>query len=439
LSEHLTSEKLEELLAGRLSRREARSIVAHLVQSCEACIPALQPPPAEEEAYDEAISAAIESVQALDRERTDAITWLGGYLGRQYSYFNLPLWRRRQLATWGFCDVLLRASIALRHDYPAQMVHLAEIAVAASRMVPFPAVAPDREPRPGVLPRLKDLEARACAELANAYRVADNFPRAELAIDRAFGCFHVGTGNPLLFARLHDLAASLYASQRRFDEAFACVAEAYSSYSAVGDRHAAGRVLVKAGVFSLWAGKPEVAAERLLQGLQVIDRDRDPDLVFRALHNLLLAMVELGDLDEARAHLTRMQPLYAARCGRLDGARLRWTTGRLALRLEVFEIAERELTGARMSFAEHGMPYHSAVAGLELAALWFRQGETAKVQGIVGDLVRALGRALKREALAAILVLHKALQRERASLELIESTAGALERLSDRAARSRRA
>src|SRR5947209_13255628 len=117
LSQHLTSEMLGELLAGRLSRREARSVVAHLVQSCEVCIASFQIPPVEEEAYERAISAAFEAVQ-LDRERAAAIAWLGGYLGRQ-SYFGLPLWRRKELASWGFCDVLLRASSALRRDFPA--------------------------------------------------------------------------------------------------------------------------------------------------------------------------------------------------------------------------------------------------------------------------------------------------------------------------------
>jgi tetratricopeptide (TPR) repeat protein len=439
LSEHLTSEKLEALLAGRLRRHEARSIVAHLVRSCEVCVPVLQPQPADEEEYDRAISAAMEAARTLDRERADAIAWLSGYLSRKsYFFFKLPLWKRRELATWGFCDVLLRASVALRHDYPAQMVHLAEVAVAASRMVRFPKVAPERKPRPGVLPRFKDLEARACAELANAYRVADNFPRAELAMNRAFGCFHVGTRDPLLFARLNDVAASLYAAQRRFDEAFACVAEAYSTYSALGDHHAAGRVLVGAGVFSRWAGKPEIAVQRLLQGVQAIDRNRDPELVFWALHNLLLVMVDLGELDEARAHLTSLQPLYEARGRRVIDARLRWTVGRLALNLEVFDVAEKELTAARQFFAEQGMPYHSAVTGLELAALWFRQGETAKVKGIVGNLVRVLGRALQREALAAILVLKKALQREHASVELIESTASALERFAASAGRGKK-
>src|SRR5262249_48938238 len=192
------------------------------------------------------------------------IAWLGGYLGRQFSYFNLPLWRRLQLATWGFCDVLLRASNALRRDYPAEMVHLAEIAVAASRLVPFPPVAPTQARRHGVLKRFKDLESRACAELANAYRVADKLPRAELALNRAFGCFHVGTGDPLLLARLNDVAASLYASQRRFNEAFSCVTQAYSIFRSSGDRHSAGRVLISAGVFSRWAGNPELGNERVL-------------------------------------------------------------------------------------------------------------------------------------------------------------------------------
>lgn len=433
MSEHLTSEELAELLAGWLGRREARSIVAHLVQSCEVCIEALQPRPVEEDAYEEAISAAFEKVRARERERAAAVDWLGEYLGagRRSSYFKLPLSRRRQLATWGFCDVLLRASYALRRDFPSEMVHLAEIAVAASRLVPFPAVVPERSRRHLVLARFKDLEARASAELANAYRVADDLPRSEQAIHRAFECFHRGTGDPLLLARLNDVAASLFASQRRFAEAFACLAEAYSLFRVARDRHSAGRILISVGLFSGYAGDLEVAVERLYQGLCEIDRNRDPDLVFRALHNLVLFTVDLGDLREARQLLLLMQPIYAVRGKLLDRARLKWTEGRIAVELEILDEAEAALLEAKEFFVVAGLPYKAALTGLELAAVWFRQGKTAKVRGIVGELVGAFGRVgVQREALAAVLVLHNALLRERASLELIERTATALLRLS---------
>src|SRR5262249_180178 len=74
-----------------------------------------------------------------------------------------------------------------------------------------------------------------------AYGVADNLPRSEQALDHAFGCFYRGSGDPLLLARLNDVAASLYAAQRHFDAAFDCLAEAYSLFRRAGDRHGAGR------------------------------------------------------------------------------------------------------------------------------------------------------------------------------------------------------
>src|SRR5436305_3889121 len=127
---------------------------------------------ATEEAYDQAISAAFEVVRVRAREIDEAKRWLEDYLrgGRRTPFLELPLHQRKRLSTWGFCTVLLRASNTLRRDYPAQMVELAEIAVEASRLVPLV---------PYGLRRVRDLEARAWGELANAYRVADDLPRPE--------------------------------------------------------------------------------------------------------------------------------------------------------------------------------------------------------------------------------------------------------------------
>jgi tetratricopeptide (TPR) repeat protein len=422
LSGHLAPEQFEKMLAGKLSRREKRSLMAHLLAGCEDCKAALHPGPQPEQAYDRPILAAFETVRAQAREAAEAKRWLATYLqgGRRTPFLELPRYRRKQLATWGFCSMLLRASYALRRDYPAQMVELAEIAVEASRLVPL---------APFGLRQVRDLEARALGELANACRVADDLPRAEKFLVGAFERVQWGTGDPLLLARLHDLAASLFTYQRRFEDASRSLEEAYGLFMGSGDRHAGGRVLIKVGILSFYAGDVESAWERFYQGLKQLDRRRDADLVFLALHNYLHATVDLGDFREARPLLQDLRPLYTLRAKRTDEIRLTWTEGRIAVALEDFAAAELALKQSKDEFARAGLFYHAAGAGLELAAVWFQQGKTAEVKEIVGELVATFARVrVQREALAALLVLNKALVREAASLELIQRTCAAVQR-----------
>jgi tetratricopeptide (TPR) repeat protein len=416
LSGHLTSEQIGKLLAGTLSRKEARPVVAHLFTCCDTCLAALSPEPATEEDFDQPISATFEVVLGRTREIAKAKRWLEDYLlgGRRVAFLDLPLFQRKRLSTWDFCLVLLQASNSLRRDYPAQMIELAEIAVEASRLVPL---------APYGLRKVRDLEARAWGELANAYRVADDLARSESALRRAFERFDRGTGDPLLLARLHDLAASLFIARRRFEDASRSLDIAYALFTDSRDRHAAGRVLISAGRLAAHLSDLEAACVRLYKGLKQIERRRDPDLVFLTLHNLLLYTFELGHFAEAWQLLQEMRPLYSMRAKRIDQTRLIWMEGRIAVALEKFEEAELALKQTKEEFQRAGLFYHAAVAGLELAAVWFRQGQTSQVKGIVGELVASFGRVrVQREALAALVMLQQALAQERASLQLIEET-----------------
>ncbi len=421
MSEHLTSTSVADLLEGRLTRRAARAVVAHMFQGCEACAAALLPRPAEHE-YEGAIDSAFATARARVREGAEAERWLAFYIssGRR-PFSSFPVRQKRRIASWSLCETLLQLSHALRKDYPQEMVHFAEIAVEVASLVSW---------LPYRLEQLRDLEARAWGELANAYRVADELPLAESALEQAYERCRVGTGEPLLLARLDDVAASLFASQRRFEEAFRCLEKARALFLQAGDRHRAGRTLISMGLFSGYDGRPEAAVQLLTDGLNEIDRDRDPDLVYRALQNVVLVTEQQGDFEQARNYLTLLIPIADVRAGRLDRLKLRWIEGRLAAGLGDFASAEQIFAQAKRAFERAGLFYHAAGTGLDLAAVWFRQGRTAEVKGLVGELVTAFSRVqVEREAIAALLMLHKALARDRATFELIQQASAALERL----------
>jgi tetratricopeptide (TPR) repeat protein len=428
LSEHLTSTRVADLLAGRLPRRAARSVVAHLLQGCEPCAAALLPRPAAEHEYEGAIDSAFATARARVRERAEAERWLAFYIssGRR-SFSNFPASRKRRIASWSLCEALLQLSHALRKDYPQEMVHFAEIAVQVASLVPW---------LPYRLEQLRDLEARAWGELANAYRVADELPQAESALEQACERCRAGTGDPLLLARLDDIAASLFAAQRRFKEAYRSLEKARALFLRAGDRHRAGRTLISMGLFFGYDGHPDTAIQLITDGLNEIDRNREPDLVYHSLHNIVFFTVDLGDFEKAHEFLIALRQLSKFRAGEMDVLKLSWPEGRIAIGLGDLEAAERIFCGAKEAYQKAGLVFKAALAGLELAAVWFRQGKTAEVKGLVGELVTTFSRVkVEREAIAALLMLHKALARDRATFDLLRQASAALERLAGKPGR----
>ena len=438
MSEHPCREKLEGFLLNSLPAAEVKATVTHLLGGCDHCrdemaplatamfTPAATPTPqlsvAEEASYDGAISAAFAT--ALEHERA---LMLDREAGEQKAEEMLRAWRQSaavalpETATWGFCDALIEKSRSLRHADPAGMLYLANQARFAVNRLDSEAYGAER---------YADIQARAWAELANAYRVNDDLTQAEAAMTRALELRARGTGDPLLYARIADLNASLLCYQRRFKEAFRMLDLAYAIHRRHSDAHEVGRVLILKGLYTAFAGRPEEGLQLLVRGLTMIDRARDAYLVFQALHNILLLRVELGDYEDARRQLQRMRPLYAAHASWLDIVKLHRIEGEIASGLGDLVTAEATFQQIRQDFEDAGRGYLAALTSLDLASVWLRQGRTAEVRGLVAEVLttfRALG--AEREALSALHMLQDALEREQAVLEVLRLTGGILRRL----------
>ncbi|MFL6262582.1 MAG: hypothetical protein ACJ76Y_23025 [Thermoanaerobaculia bacterium] len=435
---HPRREALEGLLLSRLPAPEAKAAVSHLLGGCERCQDELSPlatamftPDAapephlsgpEEDAYDLAISAAF--TRALTRERelaSDRET------SRRKAEEIVRALRRAEApalpdgpVSWGLCEVLLEQSRELRHTDPASMLVLANLArLAADRLDPQ-AHGDQRT----------DMQARAWAELANAYRITDDFPQAEAAMACALDLRAQGTGDPLLYARVADLNASLLCDLRRFKEAFRMLDLAYAIHRRHSDAHEVGRTLILKGLYTGYAGQPEEGLQLLVQGLPMIDRGRDSKLVFHTLHNILLFRVELGEYEAAQRQLQRMRPLYASHAAWLDLVKLHRLEAEIAAGMGDLVTAEATFQQIRQDLDDAGLVYQASLVSLDLAGVWLRQGRTAEVRGLVTEMMatfRVLG--TEREALSALHLLRDALERDQATLDVVRLVSGILRRL----------
>jgi tetratricopeptide (TPR) repeat protein len=438
MSEHPRRETLEGFLQGNLPAGEIKSTVTHLLAGCDSCraemtplattmftpegAPVPQLSAQEETSYDLAISAAF--ARALEHERTlrlerEAAERKAEEILHAILRSEAPTLEEGVLS-WGFCETLIEKSLSLRFTDRKGMLHLANLArLAADRLDPE-AYGEERR---------ADMQARTWGELANAYRVNDDFAQAEAAMACALDLRFRGTSDPLLYARIADLNAALLCDQRRFREAFQMLDLAYAIRRRYSGTHEVGWVVILKGLYTGYAGRPEEGLQLLVRGLSMIDRARDSKLVFQTLHNILLFRVELGDYEQARRQLKRMRPLYARAVGP-ELNKLHWIEGQIAAGLGDLVTAEATFQQIRQDFEESGLGYEAALVTLDLAGVWLRQGRTSEVRRTVSELIasfRALG--VEREALSALHMLQEALERDQATLEILRLVSGILRRL----------
>ena len=330
-----------------------------------------------------------------------------------------------QSQSWGLCESLLARSRACRHNDPEQMLLLAERAVS---------IASDLDAMEYGRELVADMRARALAELANAYRVADDLEAAERAMRRAVEWSAQGTQDPLLLARVMDLTASLRGAQRRFPEALGLLQAVYALYERHGDRHNAGRALISKGLFTSYNNDPERAIGLLSAGISMLQPAADPKLVLSAIHNLIGFMADCGRFRQAQRLLRRCRDAYFAAADRLSLLRLCWLEGRIAFGLGHLRRAEKSLVQARQQFEQAGLLNQAALISLDLAAVWLSQGKNAHTRRLIEEMMTVFrAQRIAREVLAALILLKESFDKSQSSpVELLRAITGYLKQVESR-------
>jgi tetratricopeptide (TPR) repeat protein len=435
LNDHPQPAALEAFLRADLPGAEMQRVFLHLMSGCPVCRAAMSPlstgffrpslmePRAESSEYDFPIARAIRATlqQAAEgpaREPAPAEPAAARFLDRP-----LPLASRPAAGALGRdrCEALLEAARGLRHRDPEGMVMVATYAAE---------VADRLGARDGSQSEIADLQARAWAELANARRITGDLPGAEADLERALTRAEQGTNDPLLLARIMDLTASLYRATGRFAEAHRLLDGVYTLYRERGDLHLAGRARIAKGISVGTGGDPGTAIGLLGEGLATVDSQRDPLLILAAVHNLIVFLVDAGLDAEGERLILATRPLYTRWADSMHLLKLDWIAGRIAVGRGDTARAAQLFAAVRQAFAERQMPFTAAEVAMDQAALWLEQGQTAAVRELVEDLLvtfRVLG--LRREAIAALLLLREAMQAERLTFALLKQATAQFQRL----------
>jgi tetratricopeptide (TPR) repeat protein len=329
--------------------------------------PPAEPRP-EESAYDSAIDRAFRTARRLTRRWDED----QGRLARGLSWVRekkgllseLSPAQSRTILPWIRVEILLQLSFEVRHRDPARMLDLARHAQEVADRIETAPYGPEF---------LVDLRTRAWAELANALRVNELYRQAEATLLQARALLERGSGDLLLQARIDDIEGSLRKDQRLYREAGALMDEAHGTYLKIGERHLAGRVLIKKGLCLRLAGRPSEAVQVLREALDLLDGGLDPKLVASARHNLLDSLVDAGRLAEAEQVLFESDLRQAFAEEPQSLLRLCWVEGKLLARRGRLADATRVLAEVRAGFREQGLHYVAAVAGADQTALLLRQ------------------------------------------------------------------
>jgi tetratricopeptide (TPR) repeat protein len=362
-----------------------RRLAQHLMAGCQRCLarlqPALSPNPTEDDAYAASWERAVAAVRpvaaqaAAERGRKEE----GMALVRAKGLGRLkPAERDVFRGSTAEVEILLELSFEERFRAPNEMLKLAQRADrAAGRLIPG-------NPFPASL--LSDLQARVAAELANAERVNEFFLRSSEAIAKARVLLKQGTGDLMVQARVDDSEASLLRDQRHLGKAEILLDRAYRAYMRVGERHKAGRILIKKGYTRRLADKPVEAAALLRRAIRLLDATLDPQALAAAQHTLLDCLVDAGQFREAKEVFLQSGLRQAFAGDPLNLLRVDWIEGKIYCGRKRFEDAARVLLKVRDGFRAKGLEYVAAVAAVDLAKVYLQAGKLGELRALAVEL-----------------------------------------------------
>lgn len=422
--DHPSGEELAALGRESLPETRQREVLRHLLLAgCRECLaagppelsvllgvtsarrlPALEPAPEEEAAYDAAIERAAARPLALARHLREQRAQADLALKRLAAGRKLP----STLGTLANLWTLLDRSWQLRFDDPKEMLALARFAVQTSHQLDLAFYG---------LEWVRDFQARAEADLGNAFRVANQFREADWHLGHARHLFEQGTGDPLLEVRLLEFEASLLAQLGRFGPAAQKLRQMLAFHEGRGDRHLVGYTLVKLGVYAAYEGRLDLGVRRLQQSLEMIDAVRDPGLACAAAYNLVIFLVDGGRTAEAKKWRLVHSRHLSHPGGRINQIKLRDLEGRFAAGEGNYKRAEAIFREVREGFAETGLPSLAGIAMLDLTASLLAQGRAREAEQTAAEAAKLFSAlSIRREALQSVILLRDAFRMRSATV-----------------------
>jgi tetratricopeptide (TPR) repeat protein len=312
--------------------------------------------------------------------------------------------------TWGLCVYLLQQSKEACLSDARRATELAILAVRIALVLPKESYHPDW---------VQDLQARAFAYLANAFKVANELTAADLAFADAERRF--SWHSPLVEAELLTIKSSLRREQRRYTEALEAAAAALKIYRDLGDRRGAlSCQLLQAKVYRE-TGDPLSACDVLRTAASGASLSDDPRLFSMVQANFVTCLAEAGRYEEAQQRLPQAKEFYRLHGRDTDRLRLHWTEALVLDGLSRIEEAETSLRALQQEFLDRRMPLDATLVSLDLAVVLLKSEKADALKTLAAELLPIFeSRGLTTEAIVAytLLQLQRAVEGRTFTLQL---------------------
>ena len=431
MTAHIEREQFDRFYRGELSREERKSVVRHLYSRCVECAPKARAAWNETlgakrgrrrpEEYQEVLSNVVETARTryaqIASEKADVAARMDYLLAQPTERRTLLIGNNPNYLSFAIVDLLLERAFELGFSKPADAVELAELAVQISRGL-------DTEEHHG--PSVHDLRALSWATVGNAKRNASDIPGAVEAIDRAKKTLELGTGCDPTRAKVLFFERIIRSVQGKNQEAMEICDELIAIYRRMGDVHAVGRTRVDRCNAMATQGDTDYRLQRreLQQALLELQEQRGARNVQVAKHCLANVCAMSGDTRKAELLVAELRTDYSTPERAIDLLRLRWVEGNIAKAKLLHSKAVEIFTEVRDEFVERSLGYDAALASLDLSEALFAQGKLAEMKERLVEAIpifASLG--IRREAIAALTFLKKAIDLETVTTTLIHETA----------------
>jgi tetratricopeptide (TPR) repeat protein len=359
----------------------------------------------------------------LAAERASASARLRELLEHPPARRRMLLGEHPRFRTYALAEHLLATCRSTWSDDPAHAEELARLAVS---------VADAMEAAESVnipVPVLHDLRAEGWSYVANCRRIRSDLRAVPEAFRAARGHLARGTGAPEDEVAVLDLEASYLIDQRRFEAAERTLERVISIYGKAGDRHMQGRAMMKLARLRWEEGRPGEAVPLFEQAAGRIDPIREPHLEVIVKRGLVLSMADAGRADEARTLLPELRRMARKLGSRPENLRVLWTQGLVYHHLGHHALAAEAIAQARDGFAAESIGYDAALATLDLALVHLDAGDPESAFALAADLPPLFAaRDVDREAAAALAVVHRAMEEQTLTREIVRRAAVRLRR-----------
>ncbi len=422
---HITRELLRAVARGELSERALAQIEAHHLESlCPVCRREVQAW-REEQTGPTGYEYALQALPAVLGRHASDLLKLGRQAERDLKDL-LAIPSAERIARIGRARGRFRGTVLAerlieesRRRTPADPREGYDLAELARTVVQR---SPDH-------PDSFSLLALASARMANACRAGGDLRRAGEHFQYVrYVVSHEGVTDPLVLAQVDHLEGSLRKDQRRFEEAKALLTRAAMLFRISGAAVETARVLLKLGALFFQQDLFERAVDTTEAALERLPPEQEPRLYLSGRHNLALYLAEAGRFAQAAGLVAADEDLYRQIQEPWLQLRLSWLRGKIAAGLGETVEAERFFRETRDGFVRQENGYDAAMASLDLALLYLKEGRTAEVLPIAEEMVTLFeAQDVHREALAAVLLFQEAAQREEVTAGMVRELAGRLE------------